>query len=86
MNKPKETPIFPMSVEPIREGVYKLHLTEICGAPFIKASLWKNGQWRAFQPFDQKAFAATIKSQSVLAYNRRYVKGWSGLAEPPHDK
>lgn len=85
MTKPKpipqtETPVFPMSTPPVREGVYKLHGAKLTGLPY-RWSLWKEGKWRAFQEKQERAHK--IQCLSSLAYDSYYISGWSGLTRPP---
>jgi len=75
---PSETPIFPMSTPPMREGIYKIHLNKPCGKTYF--ALWENKQWHSWQ---ETAFLASkIKFRSSLCYDDFYAKGWSGLIHP----
>lgn len=83
----KETPVFPITIQPVRAGVYKIHLKGYPLSIAIRWAYWGQGYWRPFQNYKRQAtYKRVLADRSGLLnlpLSSNIAEGWSGLMEPP---
>lgn len=79
MNAADVTPLFPMSVNPVRKGVYMVKTRASSVRPYVYAR-WTGSLWALTADTPNEAAAQSLRSADCYS---GWIVGWIGLAEEP---